>query len=212
MGVGLIGLWGGSAWINHKLSQRIVHRIAATDDPGGTGLTIRRWHVPGMRLLPAADPYDLRLEVRDAHREALEYGDDGVDPRSKDVVVLGGAPARSVLARSMVRVNRKGATRDTLREADRILSESGTAHRVLREAALGGAGLGEKAGAKPSILNGPGALAFEMALHEEQERRALEGELSLLESAWREAEEIAAIADSLPGEDHLTRLLDRLRL
>ena len=36
-----------------------------------------------------------------------------------------------------------------------------------------------------------------MALHEEQERRALEGELWLLERAWKEAEEIAEISDSL---------------
>lgn len=36
-----------------------------------------------------------------------------------------------------------------------------------------------------------------MALHEEQERRALEGELKALEAAWRRAEEIAAIADDL---------------
>jgi len=40
-------------------------------------------------------------------------------------------------------------------------------------------------------------LALEMAAHEESERRALEGELLLLEEAWREAEEIASIADSL---------------
>jgi hypothetical protein len=37
-----------------------------------------------------------------------------------------------------------------------------------------------------------------MALHEETERRALEGELSMLMAMWREAEEIAAIADRLP--------------
>ncbi len=40
-------------------------------------------------------------------------------------------------------------------------------------------------------------LAVEMALHEESERRALEGELAALEAAWKEAEEIARIADSL---------------
>ena len=40
-------------------------------------------------------------------------------------------------------------------------------------------------------------LALEMALHEEDERRALEGELWRLEQAWKEAEEIAAIADNL---------------
>ncbi|HET6701822.1 MAG TPA: hypothetical protein VFH14_08470, partial [Gemmatimonadaceae bacterium] len=40
-------------------------------------------------------------------------------------------------------------------------------------------------------------LAFEMALHEEQERRALQGELIALEQAWRDAEEIAKISDNL---------------
>jgi hypothetical protein len=43
----------------------------------------------------------------------------------------------------------------------------------------------------------PTKLALEMALHEEQERRALEGELWRLERAWEEAEEIAAISDDL---------------
>ena len=43
----------------------------------------------------------------------------------------------------------------------------------------------------------PTRLALEMALHEEQERRALEGDLWRLERAWREAEEIAAISDNL---------------
>ena len=43
----------------------------------------------------------------------------------------------------------------------------------------------------------PTRLALEMALHEEDERRALEGELWQLEQAWREAEEIAGIADNL---------------
>lgn len=43
----------------------------------------------------------------------------------------------------------------------------------------------------------PVRLALEMSLHEEQERRALEGELWILEQAWKEAEEIAAISDNL---------------
>ncbi|HEU4628261.1 MAG TPA: hypothetical protein VFS08_00895 [Gemmatimonadaceae bacterium] len=48
-------------------------------------------------------------------------------------------------------------------------------------------------GAMPAELR----LALEMALHEESERRALDGELARLEAAWREAEEIAGIADQL---------------
>ena len=38
-------------------------------------------------------------------------------------------------------------------------------------------------------------LALEMAVHEESERRAIEGELAVLETAWRDAEQIAAICD-----------------
>ena len=45
----------------------------------------------------------------------------------------------------------------------------------------------------------PVALALEMALHEETERRAMEGELAMLEALWREAEAIAEIADRLPN-------------
>lgn len=40
-------------------------------------------------------------------------------------------------------------------------------------------------------------LALEMVLHEDDERRALEGELAELEERWREAEEVAAISDNL---------------
>ena len=40
-------------------------------------------------------------------------------------------------------------------------------------------------------------LALEMAVNEENERKALHGELAHLELAWKDAEEIAAIADQL---------------
>ena len=36
-----------------------------------------------------------------------------------------------------------------------------------------------------------------MALHESSEQKAIEGDLAELEAAWREAEEIAGIADDL---------------
>lgn len=43
-------------------------------------------------------------------------------------------------------------------------------------------------------------LALEMAAHEETERRAMEGELRLLEREWREADQVARIADELALE------------
>ena len=53
-------------------------------------------------------------------------------------------------------------------------------------------------------------LAVEMAVNEDAERGAMEGELELLEMAWRDAEEIASVADDLlvPQETavHLARL------
>jgi len=54
-------------------------------------------------------------------------------------------------------------------------------------------------------------LAVEMAVNEENERRALEGELALLEEAWRDAEEVAGIADDLLVPESVTRQLGDLK-
>ena len=55
------------------------------------------------------------------------------------------------------------------------------------------------------------ASRLEMALHEEAERRAIEGELAELERAWRDAEEIAGIADSLLLPDDVNASMERMR-
>ncbi len=60
-------------------------------------------------------------------------------------------------------------------------------------------------------LPGPHRLALEMALHEEAERRAVEGELVELERAWREAEEIAGIADSLLVPEDVDASMEKMR-
>lgn len=54
-------------------------------------------------------------------------------------------------------------------------------------------------------------LAFEMAAHEETERAAVEGELAQLEADWREAEEIASIADNMFVPQAITDFLERHR-
>ena len=55
------------------------------------------------------------------------------------------------------------------------------------------------------------SLAIEMAVHEDQERAALEGDLIELEAAWREAEEIARIADDLLLPGAVTSRLEKLK-
>jgi hypothetical protein len=82
-----------------------------------------------------------------------------------------------------------------------MLGEAGSAEAYLRRTAAEGRSLSKRADMPKHHLLPEGALALEMALHEEQERRAMEGELALLESAWRDAEAIAEIADRLAGED-----------
>lgn len=208
-GSGFIGFWMGGSWLQSRRQQKIVHRI---QNPGVTSreLVIRRWHLEGMSL-DASDNGDIGVVVRDAHRKKPGGWDGTVNRNSDDVTLISGDNARALLSRAMVHVNRKGATQSKLSEANRLLSGAGSAEQVLRIAASNRAALGRKAGRNPDMINPTDALVLEMALNEESERRALEGELATLEAAWREAEEIAAIADSLPGEAALNRLIDRLR-
>lgn len=68
---------------------------------------------------------------------------------------------------------------------------------------------------QPSVvlnsLSAPVRLALEMSIHEDDERRALEGELAELEERWREAEEVAAIADDLFLPQAVRSAIARLR-
>jgi hypothetical protein len=59
-----------------------------------------------------------------------------------------------------------------------------------------------------AALSAANRLAIEMWLSEEDEAKALAGELSLLERQWQEAEELAAIADSLAVSDDVHSQVD----
>jgi hypothetical protein len=100
--------------------------------------------------------------------------------------------------------NKLGATDGQVRHAVSHIERQGDAAGYLASVSV----LGAARGRVMSMLNSYrhlGALrldpaerlALEMAMHEETERRVLEGELALLAAAWKEAEEIAAIADEL---------------
>lgn|GEM_PF-2184020 len=54
-------------------------------------------------------------------------------------------------------------------------------------------------------------LASEMALHEETERRAMDGELAELERAWRDAANGASIADNLLTPPAVQQRLDEIQ-
>jgi hypothetical protein len=122
---------------------------------------------------------------------------------------LEGDAARRLLGRVLPHVNYAGASKDDVQRAVQRLeageSLDSLSHLAARQEPKPPSwGWGTKRtpsrvalGELPSMHR----LALEMALQEDDERRWLEGELDELTDRWREAEEVAAIADRLlvPG-------------
>jgi hypothetical protein len=221
-GAGLGGLVNlGANLYRQRQMKRVIHRLSGAESPTGREVVLRSWHLHLATLASPAGGEGIELYVPDVSREMPRMRR-GQPVRSTAVrtdfwgrplapaegIVLPDPVARRVLGKAMVHVNRKGASRKTLGGAVELLSAAPSAEAFLRNTARAGRVLAPNRRQAASTLRTEQALALEMALHEETERRALEGELALLEAAWREAEEIAAIADALP-EDPLDRLRGR---
>lgn len=125
-------------------------------------------------------------------------------------MVLEGEEAIRTAGKLMARVNRAGGSKNNVELAVQRIESAGHPDRYLRELSVEARRLfDEKAaqvGRKGRKSNVAGALnqipkdarlALEMATQEEAERAAMEGELTLLEAAWQQADEIAGIADNL---------------
>jgi hypothetical protein len=100
-----------------------------------------------------------------------------------------------------------------VRNAVQRIEEARSAERLFAEiapqqGAIRMQGIFEVDATKLTKLDSEARLALEMVAHEDSERRALEGELALLEQAWRDAEEIAAIADRLAIPEPVEDLLE----
>ncbi|MEW5918680.1 MAG: hypothetical protein AB1762_19920 [Gemmatimonadota bacterium] len=122
-----------------------------------------------------------------------------------------GREAERIASIVLPKVNRFGGGRRAVSDAVSEIEYSGSAEAYLHRLTSSAQGSARPYPARRSrwsghydfykyglfSLPGPQRLALEMALHEEAERRAMEGELAALEDAWKEAEEIAAIADNL---------------
>jgi hypothetical protein len=189
---GFAGIWGNIP--NLIRGMRSVK--LKTDD--GRRLTVRGTEFPKIRLI-AAPHGGPRLQFK--HKGRLEEFDDD--------------EALRLAGRLLPAINAAGGSKRTVTDAvGQLEAERGSeafierfvASRVRspRVAALA---------AVPPIakLDGPTRLALEMALHEESERRAIEGELDVLLEAWREAEEIAGISDDLLIPPEVERQLGDLK-
>ena len=130
-------------------------------------------------------------------------------------VQLHGADAVPLLRRLLPLVNLGGARRIVIADGVSLIEQAGGPERFGRWAA----GMRREWAAKStfgdtgdlSAIPVAARLAFEMAINEDAERQALEGELATLERAWAEAEGIATIADALLLPVSVTDRFDRLK-
>ena len=186
---------------------RKKRKLAIVTAPNGQRLTVRGEHAEKTRIVlgdPHADGWSLDLHHKDGR------------------IRLEGEHARRATALIMPKVNSGGASRDKVQTAVKRIESTGDPEKFLQWLALNPPNAAASSGsdvwgmARSTTIWGKKKqkqqqdglsrlpletrLAVEMAVNEENERRALEGELTLLEMEWKEAEEIAGIADSLGNE------------
>jgi hypothetical protein len=197
---GMVSAFNGLFQVWHQKQQRkVVYRLDPAESPTGSELLLRRWQASGSVLRDAPDG-GISLLVPAGSRKDPKVDGWGRPKFTDPPVELPDAHARVFLGRAMVHLNASGASRKRLESAVGMLSDAGSAEGFLRRAAAEGRSLGKRQDMPDRHLRPEGTLALEMALHEESERRAMEGELALLEAAWRDAEHIASIADGLAGD------------
>jgi hypothetical protein len=188
------GIWQG---VNGLVElARKKRRLAIITAPDGQRLTIRGEHADKTRII-LGDP------GRGGWSLDLHHG-------KNERILLEGDHARRATALIMPKVNAGGASKVKVRTAVDRIESSGDPERFLNQVART-----PHVRVEPSSWSGKKRrnplqgisklpletrLAVEMAVNEENERRALEGELALLELEWKEAEEIAGIADRLGNE------------
>jgi hypothetical protein len=193
------------AW-KRKTSWSVAHRVGADESRDGQARAIRLRHMKAA-FVAREDDGALRVELPGAPGAT----------KGSPLVVRGDAATR-LLTRTLPYVNQRGGSTDDVRAAAESIRHAGGAEAHLRDwlrarrristdvpawSLWETVGLWEKP--RPPV----DTMMLEMALHEEQERRAMEGELRVLEAAWREAEEIAGIADRLAAQMGGVRLFSR---
>ena len=183
---------------NIILNARTVAKVRTGD---GRLIKIRAAGVRSTQLEIGSRPEDWRIQVKHAGGKEVFYGPE----------------ARKVAGQILPALNSTGATKKSVQRAVAEIERAGHPERFLEETQqrlgrFSASPMSMLIRTPPSQLSKlpkPTRLALEMALHEEQERRALEGELMLLEEAWKEAEEIAHIADNMFVPDEINEFIAR---
>jgi hypothetical protein len=158
--------------------------LTRTIETAGLGALQHPDQIVEIQLRPASDEQGWALQLSGLERP----------------ITFSGREALHFAHQLMPVANAGGATRRSVERAVAELEAVGEAERYFVHALAHARKTGQLYSPISSYQREV-RLALEMAAHEEAERAALEGELAVLERAWRQAEEIAAIADDLllPG-------------
>jgi hypothetical protein len=189
--------------------RRVVARV---HDESGRQLCVTRDDLARVELGRGGGSYGWQLVV--PYHPVERFGVLGARGGGRRaLIVLEGDSAMRAALRLLPKVNDWGGSDAQVQGAVSLLEESPEPGVLFaRAAGLSWVGAGLDPGSL--FLKRMAAevrLALEMSVHEETERRALEGELAILEEAWREAEEVASIADRLLIPEAVERLIERLR-
>jgi hypothetical protein len=194
----VIPIVGTLALRDYLQHERVVGRVLG---PRRRVLTVRAKHLDYAELHVRSHGGEPELEL----------------PHDGGWTHLEGGAALHALGQLMAGANRLGATDGDVRDAVRDVDDAGDAATYLQRTSTRGGWRGTRVMSLLNEMRGLGALhlsrserlALEMALNEESERRAMEGELAQLERAWRDAEQIASIADDLLLPISVERFLGR---
>jgi hypothetical protein len=186
------GGWGTWQIITnlHSLYQTQRVRVRLKVPERDTPLKIRKKELEHVAVVRVDDAWGLRLVKRRRRHD-------------ESAITLVGPEALKAAGKLLPAINEAGAKPKDVESAVKIIGEVPDPARLFNRYAGGEASarssrrFDKDSGHKIANLPQEVRLALEMAAHEEQERRALEGELAILEAAWREAEEVAHIADDM---------------
>ena len=136
-------------------------------------------------------------------------------PKDQDHTDVRGEDAIRIAGQLLPVLNAKGASTKQIKDAVVLATEypdpSTTFERAVRLAVTKPSWKEYGHGAILSRISPELLLALEMVSHEDSERRELEGELCLLEEAWKEAAEIAGISDDMFLPQDITTKLDQMK-
>ena len=195
LALGAVGVFRATEAVAQRVKETtLVARVPRSD---GETLTVLDGHLPLAQI-------KTDLGGRTGWQLELTHLD-GTDR-------MGGDHAMNAIALIMPSINGTGATARRVSRAIKRLEVHADPVGYMRSIAAISSHY-TRPGDRGSLTSLPVdmRMAVEMAANEENERYILAGEIGLLEMAWEEAEEIAAIADDLIVSPEIVRQLDQLK-